>query len=487
MRPGRSIGLLKASFDDDHKIVCYRHKIAWLHHMTNMWLGRLCHMTAQPRLARAYLRQALTVSEKFALSIRTVELLCTLSEIDLQCDQLDDCAIKIDSIENLFKSHCPRNKKANLRVEDTSMIKSSKRNGKMGNYLELPSNTKIRNNVCHLIPIYVDDENMRENECNEDFELKEPSSQLGNQLLIIGTEKRIDELAQPSVGFASPSEKLFVRSFSSRCKVEDICPVCITPELSSVVVRSYTLLGVVSAHKDNMKNSKNSFRQAEKELDKLFTEYNQVIKYLDSILSTATSSWGSIINENIEEKINFINYHMFQAKLSLLFHHNETLCLDKGNFKSMEYKIKETLEEIDSFNPTILASCHPYVVQIILQCKSIDKALKGCNEIEENDQASEEYSPTTVSSKTSTFTPFRTPVKSSIKTGFKSMQTIPSVTRPICTPFRIFKDKNCDWPSPIPEKGNETPKQGTKVQKEKETKILSSSSFKTSQNTRVNT
>lgn len=52
------------------EIICYRHKIAWLHHMTNLWLGRLCHMTAQPRLARAYLRQALTVSEKFALSIR---------------------------------------------------------------------------------------------------------------------------------------------------------------------------------------------------------------------------------------------------------------------------------------------------------------------------------------------------------------------------------------------------------------------------------
>ncbi|KAL7637383.1 UNVERIFIED_CONTAM: hypothetical protein RMT77_012111 [Armadillidium vulgare] len=474
----KSIGLLKASFDDEHKIVCYRHKIAWLHHMTNMWLGRLCHMTAQPRLARAYLRQALTVSEKLALSIRTVELLCTLSEIDLQCDQLDDCAIKIDSIENLFKSHCPSNKKANLGVEDTSMIKSSKRKGKMGNYLELPCNTKIRNDVSHLIPIYVDDENMRENESNQDFELKELSSQLGNQLLIIGKEERIDELAHPSVGFASPKEKYFVRSFSSRCKVGDICPVCITPELSSVVVRSYTLLGVVYAHKDNLKNSKNSFRQAEKELDKLFTEYNQVIKYLDSILSTATSSWGSIINENIEEKNNFINYHMFQAKLSLMFHRNETMCLDEGNFKSMEYKIKETLEEIDSFNSVILASSHPYVLQIILQCHSIDKALKQCNEREENDQASEEYSPTTC-------TPFRTPVKSSIKTGFKSMQTIPSVTRPVCTPFRIFKDKNCGWPSPIPENVNETPKQGTKVQKEKEIKILSSSSFKTSQNTRV--
>lgn len=172
---------------------------------------------------------------------------------------MDDCHIKIDSIENLFKSHCPRNKYNNLTSEDRGLVKSNK--VKSTNLLQLPYKSRIQNDASQLIPIYVDDENMRENEFNLDFELKEPSPKLGKQLLIIGTEKRIDQLSKPAKFFESPSEKFFVRSFSSRCKVEDICPVCITPELSSVIVRAYVLLGVVYAHKDDMKNSQHSFSQ----------------------------------------------------------------------------------------------------------------------------------------------------------------------------------------------------------------------------------
>lgn len=53
-------------------LVCYHHRVAWLHLTATAWLGKLCLATAQPRVARAYLRNSLSIAHQFTLPLWSV-------------------------------------------------------------------------------------------------------------------------------------------------------------------------------------------------------------------------------------------------------------------------------------------------------------------------------------------------------------------------------------------------------------------------------
>ncbi|KAF2356809.1 hypothetical protein FHG87_012430, partial [Trinorchestia longiramus] len=87
-------------------------RVSWLHQMTSAYLGRLALLTAQPRLARAYLKAPLAAAHQDVLPYRAAVAIALLAEVDLMCDQLDDCRVKVDTLLVLLSRHLTRSVQA---------------------------------------------------------------------------------------------------------------------------------------------------------------------------------------------------------------------------------------------------------------------------------------------------------------------------------------------------------------------------------------
>ncbi|XP_046677606.1 uncharacterized protein LOC124365708 [Homalodisca vitripennis] len=66
-------------------------------------LGETYWALEQPREARCYLKTVLGLAQKLALPLRTVQLLLLLAWIDLSTGNVDDCAVKLEGLEDLLE------------------------------------------------------------------------------------------------------------------------------------------------------------------------------------------------------------------------------------------------------------------------------------------------------------------------------------------------------------------------------------------------
>ncbi|XP_068248450.1 uncharacterized protein [Palaemon carinicauda] len=354
----QALAILKTPAPTSNDIICWRHRIGWLHIITTLWLGNLCWASAQPRLARAYLKQSLGLTQELALPLRTGELLELLARVDLLCDQFDDCLVKVDSLLALLIVH-PSNPQAFTAMSQKSEMAR-----------EVPQTHK--DGIDHpAFQIFSSDNFEEENirDCsNQDFDLKSVS--FDTRLIVVGPAKRVSQLTVPQ---APPSPSLRYREEASIVQFEPCpqekfgCQVCSTPAVHQLRMSAAVLFGYILAYKGN-------FWPAKKNLYKFKEMFDAVSQHAPNVCNQIMSS----VNDKWKNK-DKSSVKYFEAKLNLV-HLQSLHC--QAQLNVLEDEIEEAvsanlqaLEMINSLDCQLLLQDVQYVTIIILQRHALQMAL----------------------------------------------------------------------------------------------------------------
>ena len=191
---------------------------------------------------------------KIVLPYRTGELLELLARIDLLCDQLDDCLVKLDSILGILVVH-PSNPQA-----FTAM------NKKLEVFFSVESASTMKETDQTAFQIFADadnseEENIRSCASSSEYDLK--SVRFDTRLIVVGPEDRISHLACPK---APPSPSLRYREEVSVVKFEPCphgenkCSVCSSPAVHQLRMSAAVLYAYIYAHKGNFRPARENLR-----------------------------------------------------------------------------------------------------------------------------------------------------------------------------------------------------------------------------------
>ncbi|XP_064118306.1 uncharacterized protein LOC135223625 isoform X2 [Macrobrachium nipponense] len=355
----QALAVLKTPVPAANDVICWRHRIAWLHIMTTLWLGNLCWASAQPRLARAYLKQCLNVTQELALPLRTGELLELLARVDLLCDQLDDCLVKVDSLLTLLVVH-PSNPQAFTAMSKYSEIFLS----------EVPKTCKdTPDHPAFQIFSAADnfDEESIRGCSNHDYDLKPVSF---DRLIVVGPAERVSSLAVPQAPL-SPSLKYRKETslvqFESCPHEETGCQVCSTPAIHHLRMSAAVLFAYVLAHKGD-------FWPAKRNLSKFKEMYDAVSQQAPTICNHIMSS----VNNGWRKK-NMSSLKYFEAKLNLVhlqsLHCQAQLHVLDDDLQEAASTNLQALEYIHSLDCQLLFQDLQFVTIIILQRYALQRAL----------------------------------------------------------------------------------------------------------------
>lgn len=354
----QALAVLKTPVPAANDVICWRHRIGWLHIMTTLWLGNLCWASAQPRLARAYLKQCLSLTQELALPLRTGELLELLARVDLLCDQLDDCLVKVDSLLTLLVVH-PSNPQAFTAMSKYSEIFLS----------EVPKTCKDGPDHS-AFQIFSATDNFDEESirgCNHDYDLKPVSF---DQLIVVGPAERVSSLAVPQAPL-SPSlsyrKETSVVQFESCPHEETGCQVCSTPAIHQLRMSAAVLFAYVLAHKGD-------FWPAKRNLSKFKEMYDAVSQQAPIICNHIMSS----VNNGWRKK-NMSSLKYFEAKLNLVhlqsLHCQAQLHVLDDDLQEAANANIQALEFIHSLDCQLLFQDVQFVTIIILQRYALQRAL----------------------------------------------------------------------------------------------------------------
>lgn len=411
-------------------IICWRHRVAWLHLTTTVWFGNQCLMSAQPRQARAYLKQPLKIAQELALPLRTGELLELLARVDLLCDQLDDCRVKVDSLLALLIAH-PTHAQEYL-PKDAKVAKHVTMNTK-------PYEGKLSCQV--LSEIEIDsEEKMRDCSAAPEYELKAFHNHPG--LVVVGAEERIGELAHPRQP-VSPSMRY--REDVTLVRVESCpdgqvkCVMCSTPALQELHISTAIILALVHAHNGQHIAAQTCFKRAMEMYDDITEKAAFLTNYLMSIIS-ARSKKSTSFATFLQSRLNLVY-------LQSMHHHAESLALEKKWDQALLINMK-ALKIIRSLDSHMLHQNMHFITVIILQGQILKRTQEHQMEsVESGDEAADESSVTPNGDEKKNIYDYKTPArsqakisaKSAIKTGQKTL-AMPSTLIKEGKYFSIYSD-----------------------------------------------
>ena len=234
--------------------------------------GRVSYTFGQPRQARAHVRQALELSEKLAIPLRIAQNLSLLAELDILCDQMEDCRVKVDSLSILLKIHDEDVTLNNLM--DRLKISPTK---KKSNPRKLPPESKTE-----IYQDDVDEENIRE---ADQYQLNKPSV----KGLIIREPDRIKTFSQPIP--LSPSiryrEQNFIPQLES-CPLDVVnCLPCSDPTIQVLASQLSIFMAYIHCQEDQSKEALLCLNQATHQFSHYESKLNEIEKKTASVLTKA--------------------------------------------------------------------------------------------------------------------------------------------------------------------------------------------------------
>ncbi|XP_076038456.1 uncharacterized protein LOC143023738 isoform X2 [Oratosquilla oratoria] len=196
-----AFALIECSESTTSEYICWRHRIVWLFFLTTSWLGEVCLTIAEPRLARACLKESLVLAQKLALPLRIGEIIEILARVDALTNLWTDCEVKVDSLQNILLPHV--NGKENLQFEYSPSNKTLSQN----------CSSKITNKENVLQEKEDNQKCLLKIECipEDEFSLQPVDQSKG---IVIGSEDRVHNLIDsdihlsPSLKFRQENSKL---------------------------------------------------------------------------------------------------------------------------------------------------------------------------------------------------------------------------------------------------------------------------------------
>lgn len=167
-----------------------------------------------------------------------------LARVDLLCEQLEDCRVKVDSMTSLLVAHSPQLQHIEALTPKFSKLTISK------------SKPKVKHRVCEpFIDRVMDDkEKMRAGNISSDYNIEAVT--INPALMVVGPEQRITQLASAHL-IASPSQKYrddctLVRFESCPSGLVE-CITCTTPSVQRLWISTAVLQALVHAHTGHFK------------------------------------------------------------------------------------------------------------------------------------------------------------------------------------------------------------------------------------------
>ncbi|MPC32860.1 hypothetical protein E2C01_026191 [Portunus trituberculatus] len=289
--------VIMALTDSNTDIICWRHRVASLLLTTTSWLGHLSITTAQPRIARAYIEKSLQFSQQLILPLRIAECLELLARVDVLCDQLEDCRVKVDSLEALLRTHPSSQQELVDLLPEFTKLSISK-----------PSKvTKKRGPEIFCDPMGGSGERMRTESGAQDLHLK--------RCLPFQAGQEEVAISSPSVG---QLDNVAVVSFSACPSRGMHCVLCATPIIHHLRISTAILLALLHAQSGRFQAAQKCLDQAWQMYADIADKAEEVSSYMASFLKRDVKEWVMSPSMFVSSRLNLVHLQTFHAQAECL-------------------------------------------------------------------------------------------------------------------------------------------------------------------------
>ncbi|KAK8384906.1 hypothetical protein O3P69_014459 [Scylla paramamosain] len=338
--------VVMALTDSNKDIICWRHRVASLLLTTTSWLGHLSITTAQPRMARAYIEKSLKFSQQLILPLRIAECLELLAHVDMLCDQLDDCRVKVDSLEALLRTHpSSQEELQDLMPEFTklSISKSSKVTKKQGPEI-----------FCD--PVASNGERMRTESGAQDLHLK--------RCLPFQAGAEEVAISSPSVG---QLDNVAIVRFSPCPSRGMRCVLCATPIIHHLRISTAVLLALLHAHSERFQAAQKCLDQAWKMYADIADKAEEVSSYMVSFLKRDAKDWVTSPSMFVNSRLHLVHLQIFHAQA-------ECLALERKWEKALSVNL-QCLQTLATQESQLLIQDMHFVAVLSLQGHALEKVI----------------------------------------------------------------------------------------------------------------
>ncbi|KAK3872322.1 hypothetical protein Pcinc_022540 [Petrolisthes cinctipes] len=309
-------------------LVCYHHRVAWLHLTTTAWLGRLSLASAQPRVARAYLKASLSIAHQFTLPLWMAELLEVLASVDLMCDQFEDCRVKVERLISILAVHSTNTASSTFPSITKSSTTTSKFTAPIPCSLEAAKSTKVPKctNLPDVQMIRVDrgwneeeEEEWMRDKSTAAPEYKVKSVSFNPSLVVIGNEKRLPILANAHLAL-SPStefrEDVSVVVGAVECPEGVVeCMLCSTPLLHYLLISTANLLAMVHTYAGRYRPATTCLNRASQMYSLVSDKAYEICSQLRSIIGGEMTDSQPMF---VESRLNEVRIRLGKSRAELL-------------------------------------------------------------------------------------------------------------------------------------------------------------------------
>ncbi|XP_042211331.1 uncharacterized protein LOC121858770 [Homarus americanus] len=360
----QSIALMKTNTSSiNNELICWRHKLAWLHIITTTWMGHLFINSVQPRPARAYLKESFRIAQKMALPLRTAELLELLAWVDLQCDQVDDCLFKIDILKSILVVHSPCDQTVATIVPEFSKLTISHNKSKSKKVRQQPHHQKTGRVV------FEESEKMRAASRLPEFKLRKIT---GNPAVVkIGSQNQLVHFGnqeQPTSPITDHLKKTTVLQFEPCPRRTSECDTCATPAVQYLCISTNVLLGRIHSLQGQSGVAHKCFNMA-KEL------YNDVLEKGPEISSHLAALIDKKQIGKLTSSSSFILSRLNLVRLQTLHGIVECLALRKEYEEALSVNL-QALHTVSQLDRRQMFESQQFIIQLILQGQALERILK---------------------------------------------------------------------------------------------------------------
>ncbi|XP_069191936.1 uncharacterized protein [Procambarus clarkii] len=372
------VGSVGSVTSSQYEVICWRHRVVWLHLTTCTWLGHLCVTSAQPRMARAYLKQSLGLAQRLAAPLRTAELLELLARVDLLCDQLEECQVKVDSLQSLLIVHPLHQPSLETMTTDLSQLTISSCK---------PDVKKTQLSCERMFDMVLDDEEkMRTGNTAIEYDLG--YRPINPALVVVGPEERISQLANPKCR-ASPSmkyrEEATITHFEACPRGTVKCLVCATPTVRQLHVATAVLLALVHSHGGYHQAAQKCLKKATDMFTDASDTASEVANHLISLLDKKSKRKKTASSIYVMSRLNLAHLQMLHTKA-------ECLALDRKYRQALDVNL-QALKIASLLEQKLLYQDIHFVTVLILQGYALQRSLEECTDTTESGDEVIEESP----------------------------------------------------------------------------------------------
>lgn len=339
--------VMMALSDSNSDIICWRHRVASLLLTTTAWLGHLSITTAQPRIARAYIEKSLRFSQQLILPLRIAECLELLARVDVLCDQLEDCRVKVDSLEALLRTHPSSQEELLDLMPEFTKLSISK-----------PSKvTKKQGPEIFCDPVAGSGERMRTESGAQDLHLKR----------CLPFQAGPEEVAvSPSAG---QLDNVAIVRFSA-CPVGGMrCVLCATPIIHQLRISTAVLLALIHAHSERFKAAHKCLDQAWSMYADVTDKAAEVSSYMMSFLKRDAKEWVMSPSMFVNSRLNLVHLQLFHAQV-------ECLALERKWEKALTVNL-QCLQTLATQESQLLIQDMHFAAVLSLQGQALEKIIRS--------------------------------------------------------------------------------------------------------------